>query len=442
MLNKEKAREITQKLISYTKNHADVAMYNAGQKLTRFANSEIHQNVEIENTIVSLTVSAGKKQASCQSNVFDDESLKKLASDADTMLAFAQDGEFDLIPTEVQDIPETKNDSRLAETYDIKGRTAALKRCVASLDKDYTTAGAISLDSQMNVFASSSGAFCYGMFDSVRFSAVVTHKDEATGYGAVQANSLENCTIDKAFGIAYDKAKAAINPEFTDLGAYTVILEPAAVGNLLMFLLMSLNGARYQKGLSFASGKLGEKLFGDNFTVNDDVTNPATMQRLFDGEGNRRQAITLIEKGVLKNVLHCARTAQKAGVKPTGHATGVSGDGGMPLNVIMSGGDSSMPEMISSLKKGILVTHFHYCNFVNPKTAQLTGLTRDGTFLIEDGKISKPLRNMRFTEGLLNAFSNIKALSKDLTIVPMFTGPALLPSVIIEDFHFTSGQKT
>jgi len=117
-----------------------------------------------------------------------------------------------------------------------------------------------------------------------------------------------------------------------------------------------------------------------------------------------------------------------------------AGDGGWPLNAVMDGGEGDLEGMIAWVKKGILVTHFHYCNAVNPKTLQVTGLTRDGTFMIEDGKVTTPLKNMRFTESLPIAFSNITALSKDTFLVGMFGGVALLPAIVIENFHFTSGQ--
>ena len=444
MLNKAKAQEIVNTIVSSTKYHAVINLGSGGEKLTRFANSEIHQNVEVEDFNVSVTLYEGRKSASASTNAFDADSLKGLVQNIEAMLAFAPDGEDDFIVTPPQQVREAANDARLAANFDIKGRAETLKRCFATLNPDYTASGALSLEASLNAYGDSAGNFCYGQFDAVDFSVVVTHKDGATGYGAVVSNNADNLDvrIDDAFKQAYDKAAASIDPVFADLGAYTVVLEPAAVANLLVFTLFGLNGANYSKGVSFASGKIGEKLFGDNFTVRDDVNNAATFPHYFDGEGYARQPLPLIENGVLKNVVHCAKTAKKAGATPTGHAySGWFGGGGFPLNLVMEGGDSSLEEMIAGVKRGILVTHFHYCNNVNPKTLQVTGLTRDGTFLIEDGKVVAPLKNMRFTQGLMDAFSNIKALSKELYPVGLFSGPALLPAALIEDFHFTSGQK-
>jgi len=441
MLSRDQGRRIVDAIVGSTKYHAIVHIGDDGERLTRFAESEIHQNMEIDNTIVTLTLCEGRKSASAQTNALDPAGLKRLVADTEAMLSHAPEGEYEFIPTPPQGKADAGNDTRLAAAFDIKGRAETLKRCIATLGSGFTAAGTLSLGKFMAVYGDSVGNFHYHNYDKVEFEVVVTHKDGDTGYGAVTSNNLDRCDIDAAFKTAYDKAKAAIGPVFADLGAYTVVLEPAAVADLLKFALFDLNGAAYDKGLSFASGRMGERIFGENFTIRDDITNPLTFPRLTDAEGYVRRPLTLVENGVLKNVLYCAKTAKKAGVEPTGHAFGTAGDGGWPLNVVMDGGDGDLEGMIAGVKKGILVTHFWYCNAVNRKTLQITGLTRDGTFMIENGKIAKPLKNMRFTESLLDAFSNIAALSRDTSPVGMFGGVALLPAMVIEDFHFTSGQN-
>jgi predicted Zn-dependent protease len=208
----------------------------------------------------------------------------------------------------------------------------------------------------------------------------------------------------------------------------------------MFYALWGLNGDFTGSGASYASDKLQKKVFGGNITVVDDVNQEGTIPLTFDSEGYRRQPLALIENGVIKNFVHDSKTAHKAGAKPTGHALSVYGSGGFPLNVVMSGGNSSVEEMIKTTERGILVTHFHYTNFVNPKTLQVTGLTRDGTFMIENGKISYPIMNMRFTENLIEAFNSVTAISAERERVGQY-GISLFPAVKIENFHFTSGQK-
>ena len=309
------------------------------------------------------------------------------------------------------------------------------------LDADFSAAGALSLRKQLCVFGNSDGVFLYHNTDYVNFEVVVTHKDGAAGFGGVYTANLKDCNIDGAFRRAYEKAKAAINPVPVNIGSYTVILEPEATAGLVRYLLMGLNGDSFLSGKSFASGKLGEKLFGETITICDDVNNPAILCCPFDAEGRKRIPLTLINNGVVENLLHDSKTAKRAGVPPTGHAVGNAGAGGQPAKVVIEGGDSSLDEMIGSTDKGILVTHFHYINSVNPTKAQLTGLTRDGTFLIENGKIAYPIRNMRFTESMLDAFSNVTGISREHESCSVFGCPVLAPAMRIENFHFTSGQS-
>jgi predicted Zn-dependent protease len=287
----------------------------------------------------------------------------------------------------------------------------------------------------MYAFGNSKGVFRHYAFDSVGFNTVITHSDGATGFGAATSHLLEGLDITEAFKKAYEKAQMAINPQFAEVGAYTVILEPSAVAGLMGFVLGSLNGMGVLRGTSYATGKLNEKCFGDNITVIDDIFHPSAFPRYFDAEGFPKKPLTLIENGVIKNFMYDAKTAQKAGAKPTGHS--FRGYGSAAGNVVMQGGESSLEEMIKNTKKGLLISRFHYTNYVNPKKLQVTGLTRDGTFMIEDGKIVNSIANMRFTEEMTAAFSNVVEMSKELTK----TGFGLFPAAKIENFHFTSRQK-
>ncbi|MDR1704124.1 MAG: TldD/PmbA family protein [Clostridiales bacterium] len=441
MLSKNDCREAIKKLMSYTENYAVAVIADNGTRLTRFANSEIHQNVEIDDAVIKLTVYKGKKEATCVTNAFDDESLKALAAQADGILDNMPDGEFEIIPAPGADVPESPSDPRLAQVYDIKGRAEAVKRNVDRIDKDFTVSGLLSLDRYMRAYGNKDGVFRHYDFDTLTCEVVATHKDGATGFAASMANKLEDCDIDRAFTKALSKAKMAVNPVFAELGAYTVILEPEAVADLMGYALYDLNAENIQDGTSYAAGKLGEKFFGDNIFVEDDVNNPGTYQRFFDVEGHPRKSIKLIDGGKVVNFLYCSKTAQRDGVQSTGHAISSGGNGGYPFNIVMRGGDSSVEEMIAGTKKGLLITRFNYTNTVNPKTLQITGLTRDGTFMIKDGKIAYPVANMRFTEFLTAAFSNVAALSREVVKAGTWGGVGLFPAVKIENFHFTGGQK-
>lgn len=451
MLCKTEARAIVDRLVAYTDHYAIVNIYDNGERVTRFANSEIIHNVDVEDLIIALTVHDGRAETTCSTNHYDEKSLRELALRADRTLSLmpAEEGFIGLGWHESEEVPESINDARLSEVFDVRGRVEMIKACVDTLDDDFTAAGIFSLHKNMHAVGTSDGRFLYHYADYVYFDTTVTHRGGATGYGDMTAINLDFCDIEGTFKLAYDKSKASRDPIYADVGPYTVILEPAAVDGLLRFIATGLSGDSYLDGTSFASGQLGKKCFGDNITLRDDVHNPLLIQCFFDAEGFKRKPLTLIRRGVVEAIAHDSRSSRKAGVQPKGHALGqVRGsshpssmifyaNGGYPLNLVMEGGDSSLEEMIASTEKGILVTHFHYMNYVDPVTAQVTGLTRDGTFLIEDGIIRQPIHNMRFTESMLNTFSKVTALSQQRKSF----GRSLVPAIRALDFHFTSGQR-
>jgi predicted Zn-dependent protease len=270
--------------------------------------------------------------------------------------------------------------------------------------------------------------------DNVDFSVVVTHKDGVSGYSECNSDKASEIDIVKEFKAAYEKAKMGVNPVSIEPGSYTVILEPIAVGDLLGYMnYVGFSARSAQMGTGYLTGKVGQKVFGDNITIIDDVNNENTVPLYFDFEGYERKALNIIDKGVVKELAYDVRSALKDGVETTGHSVGHTGMGGLPLNLVMEGGNETLEGLIKSTKKGILVTRFHYMNVVDPRQAILTALTRDGLFLIEDGEIKSGAKNMRFTESMLNAFNNVVGI----TNVRRRTSGYYVPAVKIENFHFT-----
>ena len=202
---------------------------------------------------------------------------------------------------------------------------------------------------------------------------------------------------------------------------------------------ISFSAKDVRTGSSFLTGKLLEKVFGENITIRDDVKNENTMPLYFDFEGYPRTSLNLIEMGVAKELSYDSKTAIADRVSSTGHSFGYSsGEGGIPINLVMEGGNDSIEELIKSTKKGLIVSRFHYMNIVDPRQSVLTALTRDGLFLIEDGEIKGAVKNMRFTESMLHAFNNVIGISTERTKVPGAMGFSYVPTLKIEDFHFTS----
>jgi predicted Zn-dependent protease len=312
-----------------------------------------------------------------------------------------------------------------------------IKEGISKTGDSFTAAGALTLSRRVFSFGDTRGAFRYTAFDKVSFNTVVTHDDGSAGAGEL-CSFTDIPDVSAAFDKANATAAAARNPVGVDLGAYTVVLSPLAFGDLVMFLSIMMGAESVEDGDSFTIGKMGERLFGENLTIRDDCTHPGLLPMRFDHEGNARKTLDLVGKGVIRNCLYDNKLAARHKTENTGHAISNKGRGGYPFHVIVDGGEQSAEEIISGVDSGIYINEFHYTNFVNPRQLQITGLTRNGTFLIENGVITKPITTMRFTISLLDAFNAIASISKETEKVGGYFGISLIPTVRIEDFRFTS----
>ena len=434
MLSKEQAQALIQKVASSTKYYATVSIYQSEQGVTRFANSEISQNVTITNGSATITLYDGKKRVTCTTNALLESGMEQLVQDAESMLAFVPEGEFAPFPFSTEPIPSRDSSGILAQNFGPIQRAQYIKDGMVLLSDGFTASGALTLSSAVYALGDSNGGFRYAHFQRVDFNTVVTHESGADGAGECMSYTTPPDIL-AHFKKAQATAQAAINPIEPELGAFTVVLSPGAFADLISFTSWMLNAKAVDQGISFASGKIGQKVFGDNLTITDDVTNPELFPMYFDMEGNPTQVLPLIKNGVIENVVYNNKYAAKAGVKTTGHAMGANAAG--PANIVVAAGDgtyATVADIIKDTPNGIFINEFHYTNFVNPRELQITGLTRNGTFRIQNGEITKPLSTLRFTESLLNAFKNITAISEDRAVV----SGSLVPAVRIEGFHFTS----
>ncbi|MDR1664153.1 MAG: TldD/PmbA family protein [Clostridiales bacterium] len=446
MLDKNTAKEMVEKLCGETKFYATVMIENRTQDTTRFANSEISQNVSITDTVVGLTLYDGKKEATCTGNVLTDYGLEKLVKDAEDILRVAPEGEFEAFEPPREYVHETEGNARLHKTFGINERAALIKQGVAKIETGYLAAGALELEHVTSVFGDSKGCFRHSAYDIARFNTVVTHTASgAAGGGECVSYRDDDINIIAEFQRAQETARRARNPEPVPLGAYTVVLSPLAFGDLMSFVTDMFDAKLVDDGVSFAVGKLNERVFGENITVRDDVDTAGTQPIFFDVEGNRRQTVRLIENGVVKGFLYDNKTAARHGLKSSGHASfyrviSRKLPGGTPFNIVMDGGENSLAEIIKGTGKGIFINEFHYTNFVNPRTLQITGLTRNGAFLIENGELTKPVSTLRFTQNMTEALNRVTALSRERGKVSVNDAIYIIPAAKIEGFHFTGQQ--
>jgi len=435
MLSKEAVKQVFEKTKSMVSHYATFRFYGTDNSTTRFANSEINQNIAIKSSTLVITVYDGKKSASCSTNVLSDDGIKQMVESAEELLKYVPDGEFPAFPFSTDEIPTHEDDGKLAGKFDSYTCANILKEGLGYVEKDYTAAGALNVDRMVFSLGDSEGAFRYTSSATVKFNTVVTHISGAAGgdecISYTKAPDILNC-----FKKAQSTAKAARDTVEPELGGHTVVLSPIAFADLISFACYPLNAKSVEDGGSYAVGKLGEKVFGDNLTIKDVPGHKELLPYAFDEDGNKREQVTLIEKGVVKSFLYDNVMAAKHNVKSTGHSVG-NGYGGYAFHVVVDGGEKSLEEIIAGIEKGIFINEFHYTNFVNARNLQITGLTRNGTFLIENGKLTKPISTVRFTESLLDAFNNITELTKEQTLVAGSTA-SLVPGVRIENFHFTS----
>ncbi len=435
MLNRREAYDVIDKVLSYCKYYTMVSISSEEHGLTRFANSEIHQNVFNTDNSVTIKVYSGKKESKVSTNFLTEEGLRQAVMDAEENLKFMPDGEIEVPEVNApEEIVSEEFDEELEKVFDTISRSKLIKEGIEFLEDNYTAAGALSLNKEAIAMGNSQGIRRYARLDNVDFSVVVTHRDGVSGYGEANSDNANEVNVLGEFKVAYNKAKMGINPLTIEPRSYTVILEPLAVADLLGYMnYIGFSARSAQMGTGYLTGRIGQKVFGENITIRDDVNNENTLALYFDFEAYERKTLNIIENGIVKELAYDIKSAIKDGVETTGHSVGQPGMGGIPLNLVMEGGNDTLEGLIKSTPKGILITRFHYMNVVDPRQALLTGLTRDGLFMIEDGELKSGVKNMRFTESMLNTFNKVVGITNERKK----TSGYYVPAVKIEDFHLT-----
>ncbi|RAU84357.1 TldD/PmbA family protein [Pontibacter arcticus] len=431
ILSKEEAQAILKKALAYSKaDECELTLTgNVGGNI-RYANNEVSTSGTEENVALSVESRFGKRSGVATINEFDDKSLEKVIRRSEEIAKLAPESPEYVPMLGAQKYITTKELFDSTAKIDPAYRAdAAAKSIAAATAKDLEAAGFLEHYTSFLAKMNSKGLVAYHPSTEVDFSVTMRTKD-GTGSGYVTQDFSDVSKLDtgKASAIAAKKAADSRNAKALEPGKYTVILEPAASIDLLQGMFRGLDQRGAEEGRSFLSKaggktKLGEKLVDERITVYSDPSNPEIPGAPFAGDGRPREKTTWIEKGVVKNLSNSLYWAQKTGAKS------VPGGGGM----IMEGGNQSVEDMIKSTKRGILVTRLWYIRSVDPQTLLYTGLTRDGTFYIENGKIMYPVKNFRFNESPIIMLNNLEALGK-----PQRISGNLIPPMKVRDFTFTS----
>jgi len=440
MLSKEEAYDLVDHILSEAEGYtARVLVMSEAEGLTRYANSGIHQNVFEDTTRITITISGEDRRSRVSTTTCDREGLRAAVADAIENLEYLPHGEKQPPPVRgVAPISLDRYDEDLERAFDVHQRADHLKRAFGSLADGYRAYGQLSHAENRISFGNSAGVRHFARSNGVKLSSLIASDAGGSGYAAETSERAGEADIPAAFSRAYEKARLNRDQEEIEPGRHTVILEPLAVGNILAFMsFIGFSAKAVQNQLSFLTGREDEQVFDERITIVDDHTDENTASLPFDFEGYPRQKLTLVDSGISRDFAYDAATAEADGVPSTGHSVDMPQRGAIPLHLVMEAGDTSTEEMIADTEDGLLVTRFHYMNVVNPREAQLTGLTRDGVFRIRDGEIDGAVKNMRFTDSVLRALNSVAAISSERQRTPGFFGNFYVPAMKIEDFHFT-----
>jgi PmbA protein len=444
VIGEERIGRLTEELLRYSgADQTEVVVTADDAALTRFANSAIHQNVMESNAEVRVRAVLGKRIGVATSNSLDRTRLEQ-AVDAAIAAAKRQPENPDFVS-----LPSSERPPRLNACDDVivnsepEDRAEKVRTvCRLALEQQLSAAGALQTTVQEYAVANSLGVFAYDARSTASLNAVMM-ADTGSGYAeqnSVFLNALEPEAVARE---AIDRALRSRNPVDLPPGEYTTLLDEYAVAEMLFYLAyMGLGALAVQEGRSFMNGRFGEQIADPRVRVWDDGWDPRGFPLAFDYEGVPKQKVELIAGGVANAVVYDSYTASREGKQSTGHALPAPNSfGPFPLNLVMGVGDSSREEMLASMDRGILVTRFWYVNVLHPMQSLLTGMTRDGTFLVEKGEVVAPVKNLRFTQSVVEALDSVRMIGREARHVRSHTEGGVVPRLLVEGFRFTGATE-
>jgi PmbA protein len=419
-------------------DQAEVVIQAEDSLLTRFAESVIHQNMAQANVSLSLRAVAGKQTGCAVSNRIDGAGLREVASRAGLLAKnSAPNPDFHSLPSPAPITPvEAYCEATAALTPEVLAEM--VRTMIASADKIGAVAsGSLAVASGALAVANSLGIRAYQPWTKVELVTIIADAEgEASGHGEWQGKSITAFAPEEIARGAAETCARSRGAEPIAPGEYPVVLKAPATGELVNFLAwLGLGAQAVQEGRSFMCDSIGKTIAAEGITLWDDGHDPRTLPYAFDFEGVPKQKLVMIEKGVAKAIVYDSYTAAKEGKISTGHALPAPNTyGPSPWNMGMEPGNATLEEMVASIERGLLVSRFHYTNVISPRETILTGMTRDGTFLIENGKISRPVQKLRFTQSVLKTLQRTEMVGRDLQLCE----GSLMPAIKVAGFNFTS----
>ena len=437
---KEQAKTLMDRALAVSKAEETQVVLTGGDRANvRFARNSVTTSGASSGYSLAIVAKFGKKAGTVTASEFSDASLQRAARNAEEIARLSPENPEAmplLGPQTYSPITSYFDDAASATP---EWRAGAVRVALdASREKKVEAAGFVETSAQIQAVATSRGQFAYDRFTAADYNLTARTPDgTGSGWASKSFNELRLLDPKALASTAIDKAARSHSPTAIEPGKYTVVLEPAAMADLIVNLVFAADARQTDEGRSFFAKKgggnrIGEQIVGEKVRLYSDPSHPLAPAIPFDGEGLPLRRIDWIDKGVLKNLSYSRYWAQKQSKEPTPQ----------PGNLIMDGGTSSMDDLIKGVERGVLVTRFWYLRPVDPRTLLYTGLTRDGTFLIERGKITKAIKNFRFNDSPIFMLNNLDALGRPVRVSASEAGgPGLaivVPPIKVRDFNFTS----
>lgn len=421
-------------LKSAAAEHVSINLGDSESTTLRFANNQVAQHVSTCEPTVSVRVAFGQKAGGASTNRFDDASLVDMVRRAEAIAKLAPDDPEYLSPLPPQrytDVPSFRESTAAASPMDLAKRTKpVVDRCAA---EGLQGAGIMTNTVSVSGLAASSGLFGFEQSTSAEFS-LTAGADDSSGWTLNTHRDIDKLNVASRADRAIDKALKSKSPREIAAGHYPVILEPAAVAGVFGPLLWVMSAKSYYKGDSALAGKLGSTVLNTGLTLRTDPTHVDLLGSRFGGEGLASRPQTWVDKGVLKQLHYDRFTAKERGAEPNPSPSA-------PILSFSGPSAASIDELIAKTERGVLITNFWYIRSVDPTDLTVTGMTRDGTFLIEDGKIVAGLRNFRFHDSPLRCLANVDMATAPMEAITLERGKMLLPALKLPDFHLSSVTK-
>ena len=443
ILNKEQAKALADKVLALSKSEEMLVTLTGNDRANlRFARNTATTSGASSGNSLAISARFGKKSGTTTTSEFEAESLERAVRAAEEIARLSPDNP-ELMPVlPAQTYAPSKAFFNDVANATPEWRATSVEAAInVSKKSDVVSAGFVETQAAFQAVANSKGLFAYDRFTAADYNLTSRTPDgTGSGWASKSFNELRFLEPGKLATAAIDKAARSKSPSAIEPGKYTVVLEPAALADLLVFMMFSADARQADEGRSFFSKKgggnrIGEQILGERVHIYSDPADPVAPSLSFDGEGQPLKRIEFVEKGVLKELFYSRFWAEKSGRAPTAG----------PGNIILEGGKATVDELIAGTERGVLVTRFWYIRPLDPQTLLFTGLTRDGLFLIEKGKVTRPVKNMRWNESPVVAFNNIEAMTPPERAVSGegfgSAGLAVMcPAARIREFTFSSAS--